>query len=66
MANNLSELKNAIRQGNTELVREIADELVRNDVQIISALELAQNLNRTKGKRGKWDDIVGVLENYFE
>jgi hypothetical protein len=63
---NISDLKTAIRRGDTELVREIAEELVDNEVNIISALELAQNLNRTKGKRGKWDDIVEILENYFD
>ncbi len=63
---NISDLKTAIRRGDTELVREIAEELVDNEVNISSALELAQNLNRTKGKRGKWDDIVEILENYFD
>ena len=63
---NISDLKTAIRRGDTELVREIAEELVDNEVNISSALELAQNLNRTKGKRGKWDDIVEILENYSD
>jgi hypothetical protein len=62
----INDLKNAIRAGNTEQVREIADELVNNGVMIIDALNLAKNLNRTKGKRGKWDDIVDILEEYFE
>ncbi len=62
----INDLKQAIRNGNTELVKEIARELVDNDVMIIDALNLAKNLNRTKGKRGKWDDIVSVLEEYFE
>lgn len=61
---NVSDLKNAIRKGDTELVRELADELNSNSVDISSALDLAKNLNRTKGKRGKWDDIVGILEIY--
>jgi len=62
----LNDLKNAIRRGDTELVREIADELVDNGVNISSALDLARNMNRVKGKRGEWDDIVGLLEEYFE
>ena len=62
----ISDLKNAIRAGNTELVKEIAKELVNNGVLIVDALNLAKNLNRTKGKRGKWNDIVNALEEYFE
>lgn len=62
----ITDLKNAIRAGNTEEVRTIADELVNNGVMIIDALNLAKNLNRTKGRRGKWDDIVSILEDYFE
>lgn len=62
----LSDLKNAIRRGDTELVREIAEELVNNEVNISSALDLARNMNRVKGKRGEWDDIVEILEEYFE
>jgi hypothetical protein len=62
----VSDLKSAIRNGDTELVRELASELANNGVDISSALELARNLNRTKGKRGKWDDIVEVLEDFFE
>lgn len=62
----LSDLKNAIRRGDTELVREIAEELVNNEVNISSALDLAKNMNRVKGKRGEWDDIVEILEEYFE
>lgn len=61
----LPELKTAIRNGDTELVRDLANELANNGVEIYSALELARNLNRTKGKRGKWDDIVEVLEDFF-
>lgn len=62
----INDLKNAIRVGNTEMVTSIADELVNNGVAIMDALSLAKNLNRTKGKRGKWDDIVNILEEYFE
>lgn len=62
----LSDLKNAIRAGDTEMVRELANSLVNNGVLIVDALNLAKNLNRTKGKRGKWDDIVDILEEYFE
>lgn len=60
---NLNDLKNAIRRGDTELVREIAEELVYNEVDISPALTLARNMNRVKGKRGEWDDIVEILEN---
>jgi len=62
----IADLKQAIRNGNTEEVKNIADELVSNGVMIIEALSLAQNLNRTKGKRGKWNDIVSVLVEHFE
>jgi hypothetical protein len=61
----LSDLKNAIRRGDTELVREIANELNDENINITVALDLARNLNRTKGKRGMWDDIVEILEDYF-
>jgi len=61
----LSDLKNAIRRGDTELVREIANELNDENINITIALDLARNLNRTKGKRGMWDDIVEILEDYF-
>ena len=60
----ISDLKNAIRRGDTELVREIADQLNDEDINITTALDLAKNLNRTKGKRGMWDDIVEILEEY--
>ncbi len=60
---NLNDLKNAIRRGDTELVREIAEDLVNNEVDISPALTLARNMNRVKGKRGEWDDIVEILEN---
>lgn len=63
---NLSELKQAIRNGNTERVEEIADELVEMEVDISSALELAKNMNRIGKSRGKWGDIVEILESYFE
>lgn len=62
----ISDLKKAIRDGNTEMVREIANELVSNGIMIVDALNLAENLNRTKGKRGKWDDIVEILNSHFE
>ena len=62
----LNDLKNAIRRGNTELVREIAEELVNNEVNISSALELARFINGQKKTRGDWDDIVSMLEDYFE
>lgn len=62
----LADLKQAVRNGNTELVREISQELVNNGVMIIEALKLAENLNKTKGKRGKWNDIVEVLEEHFD
>jgi len=61
----ISDLKNAIRRGDTELVREIANELNDENINITVALDLARNLNRTKGKRGMWDDIVEILEDYF-
>lgn len=63
---NLSDLKQAIRKGDTELVEEIADELTDNDIDISSALELAKNMNRVGKTRGKWTDIVDILESYFE
>jgi hypothetical protein len=63
---NLNDLKNAIRRGDTELVREIADDLVNNNVNISPALTLARTINRLKGNRGDWDDIVSILEEYFE
>ena len=62
----IADLKQAIRNGNTEQVEYVANELVNDGVMIIEALKLAQNLNRTKGKRGKWDDIVKILEEHFE
>jgi hypothetical protein len=62
----LSDLKNAIRRGDTELVRDIAGELVNNEVDISPALKLARDMNRVKGKRGEWDDIVEILEEHFE
>jgi hypothetical protein len=62
----LNDLKNAIRRGDTELVREIADELVNDSVDISSALKLARTINNLKGSRGDWDDIVSILEEYFE
>lgn len=62
----LSDLKNAIRRGNTELVRDIAGDLVNNEVDISPALKLARDMNRVKGKRGEWDDIVEILEEHFE
>lgn len=61
----ISDLKEAIRSGNTELVRDIVSELDNNYIDISSALELANNINRTKAKRGKWDDIVNILQEYF-
>lgn len=61
-----ADLKNAIRSGHTELVRELASELANDGVALYPALELARNLNRTKGRRGKWDDIVEILEEFFE
>lgn len=61
----ISDLKNAIRRGDTELVREIANQLNDENINITVALDLARNLNRTKGKRGMWDDIVEILEDYF-
>jgi hypothetical protein len=66
MSYTLADLKQAVRNGDTERVREISQELVNNGVLIISALELAENLNKTKGKRGKWNDIIEVLEEHFE
>lgn len=63
---NLSDLKNAIRRGDTELVRDIAGDLVNNEVDISPALKLARDMNRVKGKRGEWDDIVEILEEYFD
>jgi hypothetical protein len=62
----LSDLKKAVRDGNTELVRELAEELVNDDVYIGEALELAKNINRAKRTRGMWDDIVSILQGYFE
>jgi len=62
----LSDLKKAIRRGDTGLVRELAEELVNNEVYIGDALELAKNLNRTKDRRGQWQDIVDILQEYFE
>ena len=62
----LSDLKNAIRRGDTELVRDIAGDLVNNEVDISPALKLARDMNRVKGKRGEWDDIVEILEEYFD
>lgn len=62
----ISDLKKAIRDGNTELVEEIADELVDNDIDISSALALAKQMNKVGKTRGKWQDIVDILEDYFE
>lgn len=62
----LNDLKNAVRRGDTELVREIAGELVDDDVDITPALTLARNMNRVKGKRGEWADIIEVLEDCLE
>lgn len=62
----LSELKVAIRKGDTELVRELADELVEDGVYIGEALDLARNINRAKKTRGQWEDIISILEDHFE
>ena len=62
----LNDLKNAVRRGDTELVREIAEELVGDDVDITPALTLARNMNRVKGKRGEWADIIEILEGCLE
>lgn len=62
----ISDLKNAIRRGDTELVRELTDELVELDIDIGSAIELARNINRAKKTRGMWNDIVNILEEHTE
>lgn len=62
---NLNNLKDAIRKGDTELVRELADELNDNGVDISSALNLARQMNKVGKTRGRWGDIVEILEEYF-
>ncbi len=63
---NLSDLIKAVRKGDTVYVSELAEELNDNGVDISSALKIARNINRAKQTRGKWQDIVDVLEEYFE
>lgn len=63
---NISDLKQAIRKGDTELVEQIAEELFDNDIDLSSALQLAKQMNKIGKSRGKWQDIVDVLESYFE
>ena len=63
---NLSDLIKAVRKGDTESVREMAEELNDDGVDISSALNIAKNINRAKQTRGQWQDIVDILEEYFE
>jgi len=60
----ISELKNAVRRGNTEMVRELAEELTEDGVDIRPALKLARDMNQIGKTRGKWGDVVEVLEEY--
>lgn len=62
----LSYLKTAVRNGDTEKVRELSKELSDDGVYFGDALILARNLNKTKARRGQWQDIVDLLEMYFE
>jgi hypothetical protein len=62
----LSDLKNAIRNGDPERVRDIADQLVDEGVDISPALKLARDMNRVKRIRKDWNDIVEILEEFFE
>lgn len=57
----LNDLKTAIRKGDTELVRELVRQLKTDGVYIDSALQLAKDLNKTKAKRGQWQDIIDVI-----
>lgn len=57
----LNDLKIAIRKGDTESVREIVRKLNKDGVYIDSALQLAKDLNKTKTKRGQWQDIINVI-----
>lgn len=61
---NLSDLKNAVRRGDTELVRDLACELDNDDIDITPALKLAKDMNRIGKTRGKWGDIVEILEEF--
>ncbi len=63
---NISDLKQAIRKGDTELVEQIAEELFDSNIDLSSALQLAKQMNKIGKSRGKWQDIVDVLESYFE
>lgn len=60
----LSQLKNAIRRGDTEQVSDLASELSDDGIDISSALKLARDINRVGKTRGKWDDIVEILEKF--
>lgn len=63
---NISDLKKAIRDGNTELVIELAKELNNNDIDIYPALKLAKDLNKLGKTRDTLDDIVEILESYCD
>jgi len=60
----ISELKNAVRRGDTEMVRELAEELTNDGVNIWPALKLAKDMNQIGKTRGKWEDVIEVLEEY--
>ena len=60
----ISDLKKAIRRGDSEMVEEIARELHEDGVDLSSALDLAKNLNCVKNNRGGWSDIVEILEEF--
>jgi hypothetical protein len=62
----VSDLIKAVRNGNTEEVESIADELDSQDIDISSALKIARSMNKLGKTRGKWSDIVELLESYFE
>jgi hypothetical protein len=62
----LNDLITAVRKGDTEKVSSLAEKLVDEDVNISSALKLARFINKQPDTEGDWQDIVDILEEYFE
>jgi hypothetical protein len=60
----LSDLKQAVRDGDDDLVEDLAEELSDDGIDITPALKLAENINRAKPTRGQWGRIVRILKEY--